>query len=68
MAAVQAAHNVPAGAGCKGGKLAKKKAKLKQLPSDDDRVPLLGSSGATMLHHAGKSSAQYDTPNHAVQP
>jgi len=38
-----ATHDMPAGAGRKGGKVPKKKVKAKQLPSDDNRVPLLPS-------------------------
>ena len=36
-------HDIPAGAGCKNGKAPKKKAKPKQLPSNNNRVPLLPS-------------------------
>ena len=53
---------MPAGAGRKNGK---KKAKSKQLPSDD-YVPF-SSSGVKVLHHTGESNTQYHTPNHAVQ-
>ena len=39
-----ASHDMPARAGRKNGKVAKKKAKPKQLPSDDDRVDVYRKS------------------------
>ena len=49
-----AVHGMPPGAGNKGGKVARKKGKPKQAPTDENRVPMNVSSCSpdiTKLHH-----------------
>ena len=62
-----AVHGVPSGAGSKGGKVARKKGKPKQAPSDENRVPMNVSSCSPDITNQHHTDATTETRYSSLQ-
>ena len=62
-----AVHGMPPGAGRKDGKTARKKSKPKQVPSEENRVPLNIVSCSPKPHHTDTTTATETRPQNVCQ-